>query len=401
MSTVFYDFRGGFSPIFTLFPRFFSTNCHNAQKQTAKIGIIAYFTIILKYGIIIGGVARTAFPKIKTKLKTRKEINTMSEEIKNTKAENALYNMAANLVTEIEKVVVGKHNEVVLLVTAMLSGTHVLIEDVPGVGKTTLASAIAKAAGLQFKRAQFTPDVMASDITGFNMYNRKTEEFEFHEGLAMTNIMLADEINRASPKTQSALLEAMEEHKVTVDGVSYPMPEPFMVIATQNPSGFVGTYPLPEAQLDRFAMKLSMGYPSVREEIAIISDRKKVDPSSKIETVASATMIEKLRDAVKNVHIDDAIYEYIVSLVVATRNSEYLTLGSSPRGSLALMKTAQAYAFMMGRDYVLPEDVAMLYKRVIGHRITLRQEAKLNRITATDVLDNILRKTEAPFISKK
>ena len=242
--------------------------------RSAKIGIIAYFTIILKYGIIIGGVARTAFPKIKTKLKNRKEINTMSEEIKNTKAENALYTMAANLVTEIEKVVVGKHNEVVLLVTALLSGTHVLIEDVPGVGKTTLASAIAKAAGLQFKRAQFTPDVMASDITGFNMYNRKTEEFEFHEGLAMTNIMLADEINRASPKTQSALLEAMEEHKVTVDGVSYPMPEPFMVIATQNPSGFVGTYPLPEAQLDRFAMKLSMGYPSVREEIAIISDRR-------------------------------------------------------------------------------------------------------------------------------
>ena len=340
-------------------------------------------------------------PKLKTEIKNRKEINTMSEEIKNAKTENAIYTMAANLVTEIEKVVVGKHNEVVLLVTALLSGTHVLIEDVPGVGKTTLASAIAKAAGLQFKRAQFTPDVMASDITGFNMYNRKTEEFEFHEGLAMTNIMLADEINRASPKTQSALLEAMEEHKVTVDGVSYAMPEPFMVIATQNPSGFVGTYPLPEAQLDRFAMKLSMGYPSVREEIAIISDRKQVDPSTKIETVASAAMIEKLRETVKSVHIDDAIYEYIVNLVVATRNSEYLTLGSSPRGSLALMKTAQAYAFMMNRDYVLPEDVAMLYKRVIAHRITLRQEAKLNRITAADVLDNILRKTEAPFISKK
>ena len=179
------------------------------------------------------------------------------------------------------------------------------------------------------------------------------------------------------------------------------MPEPFMVIATQNPSGFVGTYPLPEAQLDRFAMKLSMGYPSIREEINIISDRRTVDPSSKIETVASAAMLEKLRADVKNVHIDDSIYEYIVNLVAATRASEYLTLGSSPRGSLALMKTAQAYAFMMNRDYVLPEDVALLYKRVIGHRITLRQEAKLNRITANDVLDNILRKTEAPFISRK
>ena len=318
-----------------------------------------------------------------------------------SKSDGAHHAIAANLVAEIEKVVVGKHNEVVLLVTALLSGTHVLIEDVPGVGKTTLASAIAKAAGLQFKRAQFTPDVMASDITGFNMYNRKTEEFEFHEGLAMTNIMLADGINRASPKTQSALLEAMEEHKVTVDGVSYPMPEPFMVIATQNPSGFVGTYPLPEAQLDRFAMKLSMGYPSVREEIAIISNRRTEDPSANIATVASPSMLEKIREDVRSVHIDDAIYEYIVALVSATRNSEYLTLGSSPRGSLALMKTAQAYAFMMSRDYVLPEDIALLYKRVIGHRITLRQEAKLNRITAADVLDNILRKTEAPFISRK
>ena len=184
------------------------------------------------------------------------EENVMNSE----KKENTAYLKAFRLVEEIEKVVVGKRREVVLLVTALLAGTHVLVEDVPCVGKTTMASAIAKAAGLEFKRAQFTPDVMASDITGFNMYNKKTSEFEFHEGLAMTNIMLADEINRASPKTQSALLEAMEEHKVTVDGVAYAMPEPFMVIATQNPSGFVGTYPLPEAQLDRFSMKLSMGY---------------------------------------------------------------------------------------------------------------------------------------------
>lgn len=327
----------------------------------------------------------------------------MAEEMNHyaSKTENAAIMMANRLVEEIEKVVIGKHNEVVLLVTALLSGTHVLIEDVPGVGKTTLASAIAKAAGLQFKRAQFTPDVMASDITGFNMYNRKTEEFEFHEGLAMTNIMLADEINRASPKTQSALLEAMEEHKVTVDGVSYPMPEPFMVIATQNPSGFVGTYPLPEAQLDRFAMKLSMGYPSAKEEINIISDRRVEDPSAKIETVTNAHSLEKLRGEVRKVHIDDAIYAYIVALVSATRTSEYLTLGSSPRGSLALMKTAQAYAFMMRREYVLPEDVAVLYKRVIGHRITLRQEAKLNKITANDILDDILRRTEAPYLGKK
>lgn len=327
----------------------------------------------------------------------------MADEIKNQagRTDNAAFELANKLVEEIEKVVIGKHNEVVLLVTALLSGTHVLIEDYPGVGKTTLASAIAKAAGLQFKRAQFTPDVMASDITGFNMYNRKTEEFDFHEGLAMTNIMLADEINRASPKTQSALLEAMEEHRVTVDGVTYPMPEPFMVIATQNPSGFVGTYPLPEAQLDRFALKLSMGYPSVREEINIISDRKKENPADKIQAITNPRSIEKIRNEVKNVHIDEAVYEYIVNLVSATRNSEYLSVGASPRGSLALMKTAQAYAFMKCRDYVLPEDVALLYKRVVAHRVTLRQEARLNKISAYDVLDQILRNTDAPYIGKR
>lgn len=327
----------------------------------------------------------------------------MAEETVNqaTKSANAAYETAGRLVAEIEKVVVGKHREVVFLVTALLSGGHVLIEDVPGVGKTTLASAIAKAAGLQFKRAQFTPDVMASDITGFNMYNKKTESFEFHEGLAMTNIMLADEINRASPKTQSALLEAMEEHRVTVDGVTYPMPEPFMVIATQNPSGFVGTYPLPEAQLDRFAMKLSMGYPSLSEEVAIISNRRLGNPSDSIETVTNSVILENIRAEIRKVHIDDAVYNYIVELVAATRSSEYLSLGASPRGSLALMKTAQAYAFMLKRDYVIPEDIAALYGRVIAHRVALRQEAKLNKITAQDVLADILRRTNAPFLSSR
>ena len=327
----------------------------------------------------------------------------MAEELNNqaSKATGAAYETATRLVEEIEKVVVGKRREVVLLITALLSGNHVLIEDVPGVGKTTLASAIAKAAGLRFKRAQFTPDVMASDITGFNMYNKKSESFEFHEGLAMTNIMLADEINRASPKTQSALLEAMEEHRVTVDGVTYPMPEPFMVIATQNPSGFVGTYPLPEAQLDRFAMKLSMGYPGAEEEVAIISNRRTGNPADTIETVTSAAQIESMRAEIRKVHIDDEVYRYIVALVSATRTSEYFTLGASPRGSLSLMKIAQAYAFMLNLEYVLPDDVAALYRRVIAHRVTLRQEAKLNKITAEDVLADILRKTEAPFLGKR
>lgn len=198
---------------------------------------------------------------------------------------------ARALVTEVETVVIGKHNEIVLLVTALLSGGHVLIEDVPGTGKTTLAAALAKSAGLKFNRAQFTPDVMASDITGFNVYNRQTESFSFKEGLVMTNILLADEINRASPKTQSALLEAMEEAKVTVDGVTYPVPDPFFVIATQNPTGYVGTYPLPEAQLDRFAIRLSMGYPTVEEEIRILSDRQKVNPLEKVRAVTDIQTI--------------------------------------------------------------------------------------------------------------
>ncbi len=317
---------------------------------------------------------------------------------KATRTSNAAFGTASALVGEIEKVVVGKRREITLLITALLSGGHVLIEDVPGVGKTTLASAVAKAAGLQFKRAQFTPDVMASDITGFNMYNRKTEKFEFCEGLAMTNIMLADEINRASPKTQSALLEAMEEHRVTVDGVTYEMPEPFMVIATQNPSGFVGTYPLPEAQLDRFAIKLSMGYPTFAEEVAIISDRRLANPADKIVPITNMNMLEGLMSEVKRVHIEDAIYSYIVSLVAATRESPYLALGASPRASLALMKTAQAYAFMNRREFVLPEDIAAIFTCVVAHRVTLKQEAKLNRVTAEDVLSEIVRKTEAPFI---
>ncbi len=327
----------------------------------------------------------------------------MAEERSNgaSKVGCAAYETAAALVEEIEKVVVGKHNEVVLLVTALLSGTHVLIEDYPGVGKTTLASALAKAAGLRFRRAQFTPDVMASDITGFNMYNRKTEEFEFHEGLAMTNILLADEINRASPKTQSALLEAMEEHQVTVDGVTYRLPEPFMVIATQNPSGFVGTYPLPEAQLDRFSMKLSMGYPTAAEEVAMISARRVGDPAQKIRAVTNETALEMLRSEVRRVRFDEAVYEYVVALVSATRNDGQLAVGASPRGSLALMRISQAYAFMKRREYVIPEDIAFLYRRVIAHRVTLRQEARLNRVSAYDVLEQILRKTEAPYLGKR
>ena len=312
-----------------------------------------------------------------------------------------LYDLTEALVGEIEKVVVGKHTEVVLLITALLAGGHVLIEDVPGVGKTTLASALARAAGLKFHRAQFTPDVMASDITGFNIYNRRTERFEFKEGLVMTNILLADEINRASPKTQSSLLEAMEEARVTVDGVTYDVPDPFMVIATQNPAGFVGTYPLPEAQIDRFSLKISMGYPTLEEEIAIIDSRRTENPIDSVKPVAGVKAVQTLRTVVSNVHIDPEVNKYIVLLVSETRRHEKVALGASPRASLALMRISQAYAFMHHRMYVLPEDVAAAYRNTIAHRLMLKQEAKLERITADDILTEILRRTDAPYKGKR
>lgn len=323
----------------------------------------------------------------------------MAEEIREVEMKEgaALSAQARALIEEVEKVVIGKHNEVVLLVTALLAGGHVLIEDVPGTGKTTLASALARAAGLDFNRAQFTPDVMASDITGFNVYNRQKEQFEFNEGLVMTNILLADEINRASPKTQSALLEAMEESRVTVDGVTYPVPDPFMVIATQNPTGYVGTYPLPEAQLDRFAMRLSMGYPTLTEEVQIITDRRKTSPMEKVRPITDMETIRLLRAMVQNVTVSPEIAEYIVTLIHATRKSRKLSLGASPRASLLIMKLAQAYAFLKERDYVKPEDVAFVFTPGIAHRIVLSQEARLNRETAEGILSELLRGTDVPF----
>ena len=301
------------------------------------------------------------------------------------------------LISEVEKVVVGKRKDITMLLTAMLAGGHVLIEDVPGTGKTTLASALSKACGLDFNRAQFTPDVMASDITGFNIYNRSKENFEFRDGLVMCNIMLADEINRASPKTQSALLEAMEEKKVTVDGKTYKIPDPFMVIATQNPSGYVGTYPLPEAQLDRFCMRLSMGYPTEQEEIAIITDRKGVNPLDSVEKVTNEAEIREMVKEASNVTVSGEICRYIVQLVNATRQSKSISLGASPRASLALMRLSQAYALIDGRDYVIAEDVAALFAPAITHRVVLSQDARLNRISAFDAVNEAFKTVDVPF----
>ena len=309
----------------------------------------------------------------------------------------ANYEFIPDLFEQIEKVIIGKRDVIKMLIAALLSGGHVLIEDVPGTGKTTLAMALARATSLSCRRVQFTPDVMASDITGFTMYNKESERFEYREGLVMSNIFIADEINRTSPKTQSALLEAMEEKKVTVDGTAHKLPEPFMVIATENEFGYVGTYPLPEAQLDRFLIKLSVGYPTAEDEAIILYRRKNGDPIETVEPVCSADDIKSCIAAVRETHIDAAIYKYIVDIVAATRTHPFAALGASPRASIALMRAAQSTAFMDGRNYVTPEDVAIMVNYVLPHRIHLTQEAKVKRIGVDYVIDEIMKAVKPPF----
>lgn len=295
---------------------------------------------------------------------------------------------------EVEKVIVGKRDVITMLLIALLSEGHVLIEDVPGTGKTTLATALGKATGLMSRRAQFTPDVMASDLTGFNMFNKETNRFEYRQGLVMTNILLADEINRATPKTQSALLEAMEEQNVTVDGVTHRLPDPFMVIATQNELGYVGTFPLPEAQLDRFMMKISVGYPTAEQEINMLASRQTDNPLDNIIPVCTKEEIVSLIDIVRHINIEPSVYKYIVDIVTATRNHASVQLGASPRASLALMRTAQSYAFLNGRAYVIPEDVLRMTPYVLPHRLRLTREARLQHM---EVLREIVKGVKPPF----
>ncbi|MCR4780925.1 MAG: MoxR family ATPase [Ruminiclostridium sp.] len=298
---------------------------------------------------------------------------------------------------EVEKVIVGKRDVVTMLLIALLSGGHVLVEDVPGTGKTTLATAIGRSAGLVSRRAQFTPDVTASDITGFTMFNRETGNFEYRSGLVMTNILLADEINRATPKTQSALLEAMEEQNVTVDGITHRLPVPFMVIATQNELGYVGTFPLPEAQLDRFMMKISMGYPTVEQEVGIIATRQKNDPLEMLIPACTKEDVLAARDEVRDTNIEPSVYRYIVEIVAGTRNHPAVELGASPRASLALMRAAQSYAFLNGRAYVVPEDVLRMTPYILPHRIRLTQEAKVKHVDTMDMLRDVIKAVKPPF----
>ena len=304
--------------------------------------------------------------------------------------------LAARLSDNVEQVIVGKHQEVQLTLIALLCQGHVLVEDVPGVGKTMLAKAIARSLGCTFKRIQFTPDLLPSDVTGVSIYNQKLGEFEYRAGPVMAQIVLADEINRATPKTQSALLEAMEERQVTVDGVTYPLPRPFIVLATQNPIEYEGTFPLPEAQLDRFLMRISMGYPTRAEEIEVMSRQQQTHPLSTLEQVVQAGELVDAQQAIRNVHVDRLIKEYIVSLVGGTRRHEDIYLGASPRGSLALQIASQARAAIAGRDYVIPDDVKALAEATLAHRLILSPTARIRNADTRSVLGEIVRNTPVP-----
>lgn len=304
--------------------------------------------------------------------------------------------LISDLVSEVSKVIKGKDDALLIVLTSLLARGHVLIEDVPGVGKTTLAMALGKASGLGFRRAQFTPDVMASDITGFTMYNKEESCFEYRPGLVMTNILLADEINRTSPKTQSALLEAMEEKRVTVDGTTYELPAPFMVIATQNSQGYVGTFPLPEAQLDRFMMKISMGYPTIAEEQQIMLDRLYDNPLDDVQNVMSAEQIADCIEDVNSIIFAESLCRYVAELSAATRNHPSVALGASPRASVALMQASRAYAYLRGRDYVVPEDIVRLLIPVFEHRIVLRQESRINKRSVRSVLEDAVSSVVPP-----
>jgi len=300
------------------------------------------------------------------------------------------------VVANVEKVIVGKGESVAFSLIAVICHGHVLIEDVPGVGKTVLTKAIARSIGCTFKRIQFTPDLLPSDVTGTSIYNQKTSNFEFRPGPIMAQIVLADEINRATPKTQSALLEAMEESQITVDGISYRLPEPFMVMATQNPIEYEGTFPLPEAQLDRFMMNISIGYPMSADEMNILDSHQHHHPLEDLSQIMTAEELVLIQQQVRNVHVDPTIREYIVAIANATRNHNNIYLGSSPRGSLALFRASQALAAMRGRGYVIPDDVKLLAKPTLAHRIIVAPAARVRSITSTSVLEEILQSVSVP-----
>ena len=294
------------------------------------------------------------------------------------------------VIANVETVIIGKWAQIEHLLVALLCRGHVLIEDVPGTGKTMLARAVAASMGLSFKRLQCTPDLLPNDVTGVSIFNQAAARFEFQPGPVFVNVLLADEINRATPRTQAALLEAMQEGQVTVDGVTHPLPAPFLVLATQNPVEFEGTFPLPEAQLDRFLLRLPLGYPDEPDEVRMLRNLRKRHPIETVGAVVDAAELPALFDAVSDVHVEESVERYVVALVRATRQHPDVAVGASPRGSLALYKTAQALAALRGRDYVLPDDVKALAPLVLPHRLLLRPESQLRGRDATAIVAEIL-----------
>ncbi len=300
------------------------------------------------------------------------------------------------LLENVEKVIVGKTDAIRLTITGLLCQGHILIEDVPGTGKTMLAKSIARSIGGTFNRIQFTPDMLPSDVTGVSIFNQKTNEFEYRQGPIVAQIVLTDEINRATPKTQAALLEAMEEHQVTVDGKTHPLPEPFLVLATQNPIEYEGTFPLPEAQMDRFLLRISLGYPSKHYEVQMLTDQQLHHPIEDLKQVIDIADLLKVQDAVKSITVTDEIKRYIVDLVETTRAHGEIYLGASPRGSLALFRSSQARAAILGREYVLPDDVKALAVPALAHRLIVGSAARIREVDAVDVIEEVLEKVPVP-----
>lgn len=304
--------------------------------------------------------------------------------------------LVSKLIENMEKIIIGKRTVLEILLTALLCEGHVLIEDVPGVGKTQMVAALARSVNGVFHRVQFTPDVMPSDIMGFSMFNPATREFEYREGAAVCNFLLADEVNRSSPKTQSSLLEIMEEFQVTVDGKTYPLPRPFMVMATQNPIESFGTYPLPEAQLDRFFLKLTIGYPDKCQESEILDRYGSNNPIKTLEPVSSLTDILSLQEQVKGVHVEEVLKGYIVDIIEQTRKSEFVALGASPRGSLNLYRAAKARAFIRGRDYILPDDIQEMAVLVLPHRLLMNSDARMKGMTVEEIVTQAVSRVQVP-----
>ena len=307
-----------------------------------------------------------------------------------------IQDVANQLLENVEKVIVGKTDAIRWTITGLLCQGHILIEDVPGTGKTMLAKSIARSIGGAFSRIQFTPDMLPSDVTGVSMFNQKTNEFEFRQGPIVAQIVLTDEINRATPKTQAALLEAMEEHQVTVDGKTYPLPEPFLVLATQNPIEYEGTFPLPEAQMDRFLLRISLGYPATNYEVRMLTNQQLHHPIDDLGQVIEIAELLKAQEAVRRVRVTDEIKRYIVDLVEKTRAHGEIYLGASPRGSLALFRTSQARAAILGREFVLPDDVKALAVPALAHRLIVGSAARIREVDAVDVIEEVLEKVPVP-----